>query len=254
MQHRRLSCLIPQNTSLLENLTLRETLQVAAKLKLGCASKEKLYRCNTVGSNNINWEILLFCNANTADSWDLSHSRLRWLHRYASGVPLGRGAQKIVLRRRIAFKPSSYVFWWAHQVQFFSIVMLILYETFFSLGTAAWILVPPNRYCLTCAYWQRRDAEILYARSTSQAPSSFRCWYIGIFIYAHQNNEFPCLQSFDSIYVLSEGRCVIKGPRDLLVQNLANMNFQCPQFYNPADFGNYFNLVLIWANLLICII
>jgi ATP-binding cassette, subfamily G (WHITE), member 1 len=51
VQHRRLSCLIPQNTSLLENLTLRETLQVAAKLKLGCASKEKLYRCNTVGLN-----------------------------------------------------------------------------------------------------------------------------------------------------------------------------------------------------------
>lgn len=49
VQHRRLSCLIPQHTSFLENLTLRETLQVAAKLKLGCASKEKLYRCNTVG-------------------------------------------------------------------------------------------------------------------------------------------------------------------------------------------------------------
>ncbi|KAF4518791.1 hypothetical protein B566_EDAN005412 [Ephemera danica] len=44
-------------------------------------------------------------------------------------------------------------------------------------------------------------------------------------------------QAFDSVFVLAPGgRCLVRGPRDSLITNLANAGFQCPSFYNPADF------------------
>ncbi|XP_058125814.1 ATP-binding cassette sub-family G member 4-like [Anopheles ziemanni] len=44
-------------------------------------------------------------------------------------------------------------------------------------------------------------------------------------------------QLFDDLYLLSAGRCIYRGPLDSMVESLGEMGFQCPKYYNRADFA-----------------
>nr|XP_019561522.2 ATP-binding cassette sub-family G member 1-like [Aedes albopictus]XP_019561523.2 ATP-binding cassette sub-family G member 1-like [Aedes albopictus]XP_019561524.2 ATP-binding cassette sub-family G member 1-like [Aedes albopictus]XP_019561526.2 ATP-binding cassette sub-family G member 1-like [Aedes albopictus]XP_029719913.1 ATP-binding cassette sub-family G member 1-like [Aedes albopictus]XP_029719914.1 ATP-binding cassette sub-family G member 1-like [Aedes albopictus]XP_029719915.1 ATP-bind len=45
------------------------------------------------------------------------------------------------------------------------------------------------------------------------------------------------LQMFDDLMVLSEGSCIFKGPLDELVSTFKASGFECPNYYNRADFA-----------------
>ncbi|EDS38496.1 ATP-dependent permease PDR11 [Culex quinquefasciatus] len=45
------------------------------------------------------------------------------------------------------------------------------------------------------------------------------------------------LQMFDDLMILSEGKCVYKGPLDDLVPTFKGCGFDCPNYYNRADFA-----------------
>ncbi|KAL1380620.1 hypothetical protein pipiens_001413 [Culex pipiens pipiens] len=45
------------------------------------------------------------------------------------------------------------------------------------------------------------------------------------------------LQMFDDLMILSEGKCVYKGPLDDLVPTFKACGFDCPNYYNRADFA-----------------
>lgn len=45
------------------------------------------------------------------------------------------------------------------------------------------------------------------------------------------------LQMFDDLMVLSEGKCLYKGPLDELVSTFKASGFECPNYYNRADFA-----------------
>ena len=44
-------------------------------------------------------------------------------------------------------------------------------------------------------------------------------------------------QMFDDIYLIKEGQCLYNGPVHDLTNVLGEAGFQCPSFYNRADFG-----------------
>ncbi|XP_059477912.1 ATP-binding cassette subfamily G member 4-like [Neocloeon triangulifer] len=176
IQHRRLCCLIPQDAALLENLTLRETLHVAAKLKLGSSRKSRALRANAIRET---CRILGLEGCMDTQVCCLSggeQKRLSCAVELLSDPPL-----------MFFDEPTS-------GLDSFSSSQVLAHLR---------ILARESRRNIVCSIHQ---------------PSS------------------KLFQSFDSIYVLSEGHCLIKGSRELMVQNLANMNFYCPQFYNPADY------------------
>ncbi|XP_055683570.1 ATP-binding cassette subfamily G member 4 [Lutzomyia longipalpis] len=45
------------------------------------------------------------------------------------------------------------------------------------------------------------------------------------------------LELFDDIYVLSEGHCIYSGPVDGVISALKEAGYECPQYYNRADFA-----------------
>lgn len=45
------------------------------------------------------------------------------------------------------------------------------------------------------------------------------------------------LSFFDDLYVLSEGQCIYSGPMDDMLGTFKQAGFDCPNFYNRADFG-----------------
>uniref|UniRef100_A0A182INJ2 Uncharacterized protein n=1 Tax=Anopheles atroparvus TaxID=41427 RepID=A0A182INJ2_ANOAO len=45
------------------------------------------------------------------------------------------------------------------------------------------------------------------------------------------------LQMFDDLLVLSEGHCLYRGPLDELVSSFKACGFECPNYYNRADFA-----------------
>ena len=45
------------------------------------------------------------------------------------------------------------------------------------------------------------------------------------------------LQMFDDLFVLSEGHCLYRGPLDGLVDTFKACGFECPNYYNRADFA-----------------
>ncbi|XP_055594960.1 ATP-binding cassette sub-family G member 4-like [Uranotaenia lowii] len=45
------------------------------------------------------------------------------------------------------------------------------------------------------------------------------------------------LQMFDDLIVLSEGKCIYKGPLDEMVSTFKSSGFECPNYYNRADFA-----------------
>lgn len=61
------------------------------------------------------------------------------------------------------------------------------------------------------------------------------------------------LQMFDDLMILSEGQCIYRGPLDELVATFKSSGFECPNYYNRADFalevaslkheGNLLNLI-----------
>ncbi|XP_053694702.1 ATP-binding cassette sub-family G member 4-like [Sabethes cyaneus] len=61
------------------------------------------------------------------------------------------------------------------------------------------------------------------------------------------------LQMFDDLMILSEGQCIYRGPLDELVSTFKASGFECPNYYNRADFalevaslkheGNLLNLI-----------
>jgi ABC-type Na+ transport system ATPase subunit NatA len=46
-------------------------------------------------------------------------------------------------------------------------------------------------------------------------------------------------QMFDDVYIIKEGQCLYNGPINDLTSVLGEAGFQCPSFYNRADFGRY---------------
>jgi len=46
-------------------------------------------------------------------------------------------------------------------------------------------------------------------------------------------------QMFDDVYLIKEGQCLYNGPINDLTFVLGEAGFQCPTFYNRADFGRY---------------
>jgi hypothetical protein len=46
-------------------------------------------------------------------------------------------------------------------------------------------------------------------------------------------------QMFDDVYLIKEGQCLYNGPINDLTFFLGEAGFQCPNFYNRADFGGY---------------
>jgi hypothetical protein len=44
---------------------------------------------------------------------------------------------------------------------------------------------------------------------------------------------------FDDLYVIAEGQCLYNGPVGDLTRVFGELGFQCPNFYNRADFGKH---------------
>lgn len=47
------------------------------------------------------------------------------------------------------------------------------------------------------------------------------------------------LELFDDIYVVADGRCMYQGALEDMIGTLAGAGFECPQYYNRADFGKW---------------
>lgn len=47
------------------------------------------------------------------------------------------------------------------------------------------------------------------------------------------------MQLFDDILVMSAGRVLYSGAQDEMLNFFQKANFECPQYYNPADFGKF---------------
>uniref|UniRef100_A0A182MEC7 ABC transporter domain-containing protein n=1 Tax=Anopheles culicifacies TaxID=139723 RepID=A0A182MEC7_9DIPT len=62
--------------------------------------------------------------------------------------------------------------------------------------------------------------------------SSGRC----VICVIHQPSS-SILQMFDDLYVLSEGHCLYRGPLSELVDTFKACGFECPNYYNRADFA-----------------
>lgn len=47
------------------------------------------------------------------------------------------------------------------------------------------------------------------------------------------------MQLFDDILVMSGGRVLYSGAQNEMLNFFQKANFECPQYYNPADFGEF---------------
>uniref|UniRef100_A0A1B0CG09 ABC transporter domain-containing protein n=1 Tax=Lutzomyia longipalpis TaxID=7200 RepID=A0A1B0CG09_LUTLO len=45
------------------------------------------------------------------------------------------------------------------------------------------------------------------------------------------------LELFDDIFIMCNGQCIYNGPLDSMVAEFEEAGFECPQFYNRADFA-----------------
>lgn len=48
------------------------------------------------------------------------------------------------------------------------------------------------------------------------------------------------LQLFDDILVISGGKVLFSGAQDQMINYFHKASFECPQYYNPADFGKLY--------------
>lgn len=55
-------------------------------------------------------------------------------------------------------------------------------------------------------------------------------------------------EMFDHVYVIAEGLCVYQGSSYNIIPYLQTIGLHCPQYHNPADFGEYF---WIWQSSMI---
>lgn len=49
------------------------------------------------------------------------------------------------------------------------------------------------------------------------------------------------MQLFDAILVMTKGEVLYSGRQEKLLEQFSKFDFVCPKYYNPADFGKYFN-------------
>lgn len=47
------------------------------------------------------------------------------------------------------------------------------------------------------------------------------------------------MQLFDDILVMSGGNVLYSGAQEEMLRSFKKASFECPQYYNPADFGKY---------------
>lgn len=45
------------------------------------------------------------------------------------------------------------------------------------------------------------------------------------------------LELFDDIFILTDGKCLYNGPLDSMVETFHKCGFECPKYYNRADYG-----------------
>ena len=72
---------------------------------------------------------------------------------------------------------------------------------------------------------------ISHLRSLAQGGRTIVC-------IIHQPSS-RLFEMFDDLYLLSEGRCLYSGPISEMTAVFREAGFECPQYYNRADFGNY---------------
>lgn len=48
------------------------------------------------------------------------------------------------------------------------------------------------------------------------------------------------MKLFDDILVVSRGCVLYSGPQDEMLGHFQKSGFECPQYYNPADYGKFF--------------
>lgn len=47
------------------------------------------------------------------------------------------------------------------------------------------------------------------------------------------------LELFDDLYILSNGSCIYNGSLNNMVDTFKDAGFNCPNYYNRADFGEF---------------
>jgi ABC-type multidrug transport system ATPase subunit len=62
---------------------------------------------------------------------------------------------------------------------------------------------------------------------------------IAVIAIIHQPSS-SLFQLFDDVYVMSHGECLYGGPLDNMLTAFEDAGYACPNYYNRADFGEYF--------------
>lgn len=57
-----------------------------------------------------------------------------------------------------------------------------------------------------------------------------------IVVTLHQPSS-RLLELIDDVLVMSNGQCLYNGPLESMVDTFKSAGFECPQYYNRADFG-----------------